>query len=65
MPTTRGYRRLMLHVVPHTPWQMHEWGFHGCDGEIWRSYIALDLHAGKIITRQHELRDDWKTQAAW
>ena len=56
-------RRLML--VPHAPRQMQDWGFHGTDGEIWRSHIALDLHAGKIVPKQHELREDWKTQATW
>ena len=44
---------------------MQDWGFHGTDGEIWRSHIALDLHAGKIVPKQHELREDWKTQATW
>ena len=56
-------RRLLL--VRHAPRQMPDWGFRGNDGEMWRSYIALDLHAGKIIPRQHELQEDWRTQATW
>ena len=56
-------RRLLL--VTHAPRQMQDWGFRGNDGEMWRSYIALDLHAGKIVPRQHELQERWRTQATW
>eukprot|EP01044_Picomonas_judraskeda_P007474 COSAG03_NODE_804_length_5790_cov_54.606923_3_plen_218_part_00 len=56
-------RRLLL--VTHAPRQMQDWGFRGNDGEMWRSYIALDLHAGKIVPRQHELQEGWRTQATW